>query len=64
MNHIPVSPYHNHFWVDFNFKILTCKLNYFLEWLILILDWMANFDHLFLPHFNSNLHNIISTSFI
>ncbi len=35
MNHIFKSPYHNHFWVDFNF-FLTCTLKNCLKWLIFI----------------------------
>jgi hypothetical protein len=35
MNHIFISPYHNHFWVDFNFFFLKdC-----LEWLVFIYNF-------------------------
>jgi len=36
MSHIFISPYHNHFWVDFKFFFLTCTLKIFLGWLIFI----------------------------
>ncbi len=31
MSHIFISPYHNHFWVDFNFYFLTCTLKICLK---------------------------------
>jgi hypothetical protein len=36
MSHIFISPYHNHFWVDFNFSFLTCTLKNVLKWFISI----------------------------
>jgi hypothetical protein len=31
MSHICISPYHNHFWVEFKVFFLTCTLKNFLE---------------------------------
>jgi hypothetical protein len=36
INHIFISPNHNHFWVDFNLFILTSTLKKNFEWLIFI----------------------------
>jgi hypothetical protein len=49
MCHIFISPYHNRFWVDFNFNFLTCTLKNYLEWLIFI--WAFQFiNHHVIPH--------------
>ncbi len=34
INHIFISPYHNHFWWISNFYFLNMYIKYFLEWLI------------------------------
>ncbi len=48
MNHIFISPYHNHFWVDFNFYFLTCTLIFYLQKLFFI--WTFSFiNHHVIP---------------
>jgi hypothetical protein len=36
MNHIFINPYHNHFWVDFNFFNLNNTFKKKVDWFIFI----------------------------
>jgi hypothetical protein len=44
MSHIFISPYHNHFWVDFNFYFLNMYIKELFKMLILHMIFLGHFS--------------------
>jgi hypothetical protein len=42
MNHILISQYHNHFWVDFNFYFLNMYINFFKKDTIIHMGFLVH----------------------